>query len=364
MSIPVYKNSKVYVACSANIATGGPELLHQLAYNLRNELQIDAQMLYDGFDNKQYNTPVHFDYEHYNVPWTLEIAPSDDNGNNILIVPEVQHFTSMLEKYSHIRKGVWFLSVDNYYLSRMSKCDLFFQRLTNKILSFFKYDPFFEIDIRKLNLKNKKPQNDKSLIKASFYMTNSFRGLEWLEQAGMAPLFYLSEYINENFLQVTTDISKKENIVAYNPGKGFSFTKKIIKHAPNITFVPLIGMSRSDVVKTLQKSKVYIDFGNHPGKDRLPREAAILGCCVITGKRGSAGYYEDVRIYDEFKFDDRPENISKIVSKIKNCMDHFSENHKKFDEYREVIKNEQRTFIESLKKIFCMADISQEKDKK
>jgi len=33
--------------------------------------------------------------------------------------------------------------------------------------------------------------------------------------------------------------------------------------------------------------QVYIDFGHHPGQDRLPREAVQCGCVVITGKRGS-----------------------------------------------------------------------------
>ena len=33
--------------------------------------------------------------------------------------------------------------------------------------------------------------------------------------------------------------------------------------------------------------QVYIDFGHHPGQDRLPREAVQCGCVVITGTRGS-----------------------------------------------------------------------------
>ena len=30
--------------------------------------------------------------------------------------------------------------------------------------------------------------------------------------------------------------------------------------------------------------KLYIDFGGFPGKDRLPREAVMHDCCIITGK--------------------------------------------------------------------------------
>ncbi|MDK2791068.1 MAG: hypothetical protein PWP15_1588, partial [Methanothermococcus sp.] len=34
-------------------------------------------------------------------------------------------------------------------------------------------------------------------------------------------------------------------------------------------------MSREEVIKTLQRAKVYIDFGNHPGKDRIPSVKAL-----------------------------------------------------------------------------------------
>ena len=51
-------------------------------------------------------------------------------------------------------------------------------------------------------------------------------------------------------------------------------------------------MTPEQVVDLMSESKVYIDFGNHPGKDRIPREAVINGCCVITGVRGSARFKE------------------------------------------------------------------------
>ena len=185
-------------------------------------------------------------------------------------------------------------------------------------------------------------------------MTNSYRGMEWFRN--LQPLYYLSEYLNEEFLKTQIDLSKKENIVAYNPKKGFAFTKKIIKKAKDVKFIPLINMSRDEVIKTLQRAKVYIDFGNHPGKDRIPREAAILGCCVITGKRGSAAFFEDVSIPNEYKFKDREENIPNIIDKIKDCFENYEERYKDFEYYREVIKNEPQKFIEDLKKIFVKVE--------
>lgn len=33
------------------------------------------------------------------------------------------------------------------------------------------------------------------------------------------------------------------------------------------------------MILTMRKAKVYIDFGFHPGKDRIPREAVMCGAC-------------------------------------------------------------------------------------
>ncbi|MGB9794733.1 hypothetical protein [Caldisericum exile] len=357
MSVKIYNTTKIYIACPANYASGGPELLHQLGYHFINDLNVPAFMYYYNFDNSKFKTPVHPEYEFYNVPYTLEISEEEDIEKNILIVPEILSGLSLLPKYKNIRKGVWFLSVDNYYFSRIAKKDFFFQRALNKLMRLFHKPPLFDIfSENNLNKLAKKYdyRHDQLLKLADFYITNSNRGMNWFKD--LNPLYFLSEYLNPEFLKIQTDLSKKENIIAYNPKKGFSFTKKIISSARNIKFVPLINMSREEVIKALQKAKVYIDFGNHPGKDRLPREAAILGCCVITGKRGSAAFFEDVPIPDEYKFEDREENIPKIIEKIRDCFENFKERYKDFDYYRQVIKNEPQKFVEDLRKIFVKVE--------
>jgi hypothetical protein len=201
-------------------------------------------------------------------------------------------------------------------------------------------------------------RNDPLLKTADFYMTNTFRGMQWFKE--LNPMYYLSEYLNPEFLKTQPTLSKKEDLVAFNPKKGATFTKKIISFAKKkrkferVEFIPIINMSRSEVINTLLKAKVYIDFGNHPGKDRLPREAAILGCCVITGKRGSAAFYEDVPIPDEYKFEDIEENVPSIVEKIYDCITEFDRRYKDFENYRKIIKYEPQKFIEDLKKIFTV----------
>ena len=91
-------------------------------------------------------------------------------------------------------------------------------------------------------------------------------------------------------------------------------------------------------------SKVYIDFGNHPGKDRIPREAATCGCLIVTGTKGAAANDYDVCIPRKYKFDDKDENISKIVAQIQDLLENYSNYRKDYDLYRKSILSEEDTF--------------------
>ncbi len=351
MNIKIYPNTKVYVVAPANTATGGPELLHQLVFRLRNHLNIDAYMYYVPADLPD---PVHPEYKQYNNPYVEDI---EDKKENILIVPEVIDGIEVLPKYSEIRKVIWWLSVDNFYLSAIlsSKRNFFFRRVVNKISSLIFNRHLFDINALAMRKLTRLNLSDFDQVKqVDFHLVQSYYAMYHLDSNGISKrkIFYLSDYLNGNFFRIETDLSKKEDIVVYNPKKGFSFTRKIMKSASGVKFVPLINMTRQQVIETLQKAKVYIDFGNHPGKDRIPREAAILGCCVITGKRGSAKYFEDVPIPEEYKFEDKEENIPKIIEKLKDCFENFERRYEDFEYYRKVIKEEPQKFLEDLRRIF------------
>ncbi|MEO1783963.1 hypothetical protein V4762_02675 [Thermodesulfobium sp. 4217-1] len=354
--IEIYPNTKIYIAVPASIFTGGPELLHQLMFQLKNVLKIDNVFMY--YYPLGSSDPIHPNFKIYN-PTPIDFI--EDSQNNLLIVPET---SSLFINYSQIRKALWWLSVDNFYLNFIinSKINFFFPRLINKILKTIINHNIF--DIVEIALNSKKFQRfvlPDYIETINYHLCQSFYAKEFIKKGGISQdkIYFLSDYLNSSFLSINTDLSQKDNLVAYNPKKGSSFTKKIISNSKDIKFIPLINMSRTQVISTLQKAKVYIDFGNHPGKDRIPREAAILGCCVITGKRGSAAFFEDVSIPDEYKFEDKDENIPKIISKMKDCLENFESIYKDFDLYREKIKDEPQKFIEDLKKIFVKVENDQ-----
>ena len=115
-------------------------------------------------------------------------------------------------------------------------------------------------------------------------------------------------------------------------------------------------MSRSEVVELLRSAKVYIDFGSHPGKDRIPREAASLGCCVITNLTGNASNFDDIPIKAEYKIDAKMANLYKIRKQILNCFENYDNLVCDFSYYRSIIMAEKSKFIFDLRKFLYEID--------
>lgn len=333
---------KIYVLCPANVKSGGPELLHQLVYQLN---QINSRpRAYIVYYNLKTNNPVVPAYKKYvGKNWIVE-QKIEDNGDNLLIIPETG--LSQFNICKDIQKAIWWLSVDNFLNTNYFNSLIAQVGLVHGIIAKLKG-----------NIKNRA----KLIYKADYHFYQSYYAKDYLIKKGISfdKMFYLSDYINDYYVDSSKIAlnNKRKNIVLYNPKKGIEFTSKIIKATPNyIKFVPLINMTNEQIFYNLVSSKVYIDFGNHPGKDRFPREAAILGCCVITGRRGSANYSKDVPIEEKYKILDKDENIPLIVKRIQDCVDNYNLRQTDFYNYRKKITKEKAKFIESCKEIFDLKE--------
>lgn len=325
----ISKESVFYIVAPAGLATGGPELLHQLAVKLKAKGK-GVKIFYTQIDSsKPVKDPVHPNYKQYDIEYVDEIP---DAENNVVIVPETR--TYILNNFVKAKKIVWWLSVDNYFL----------------------YLPGIKGRINRILLHKFGSQNylffNRKLKLVDYHLVQSEYAMNMLTKYGVYNIDFLGDYLHESFLQERVDNNKKENIVAYNPLKGIKFTKKLIKHSEGINFVPIQNMTREQVVELLKKSKVYIDFGFHPGKDRIPREAAFLNCCVISNIRGSAGFKKDVPINEKFKFQDVNENFSKVISMINSCFNSFDEKILEFESYRDEIIQQESEFEKQIDKLF------------
>jgi hypothetical protein len=335
--IKILDDTKVYVWTPAKVATGGPEALHQLVYNLRNSLGINAFIFYVNLSNQIILDPVHENYKKYNNPYVFEI---EDNSKNILIVPEMFQAISIVNNFKKIRILIWWLSLDNYYIIRFSiELGVSFEEVNRNPYFAIRY--YQDVDLTK----------DEYLKKAICHMAQSVYVQEHLINKGFSNVVYLSEYLNEDFLNENFNRKDKRDIVLYNPAKGMEFTSKII-NIGHFRYIPISNRNRKQIIYLLEHAKVYIDFGNFPGKDRIPREAVIMGCCIITGKKGSAYYFADLPISDEYKFEDKEENIPLIADKIQDCFYNFEKNIENFINFRNIIKQEHQKFIQDLQCIF------------
>ena len=355
--VEVHPNTKVYVLLPSKGTTGGLELLHQLVYRLRTDLNVDASLYWPHDMTSNCTAEAYANYDNP-VSYTVEDIPS-----NILLYPEAFGCLAYVARNTQISKIMWWLSVDNFYASMLVRTRLDYTILgfINILCRFLHKTPVYDLPMsiqRKIPKLSKGLRHNRMVQQTNYHLCQSHYAYNFLIKAELTAetLFYLSDFLAEDFLKIQPSLSRKENIVAYNPAKGFKFTQKIIKAGSGITFVPLVNMSRDQIIDTLHSAKVYIDFGHHPGKDRIPREAAILGCCVITGNSGSAASYLDVPIPDEYKYDDREEHIHRIIYKIKECLNNYQERYKDFEHYRRVIKAEPSKFTEDLKNIFVVRE--------
>lgn len=317
----IYPGTRVYVLCPASWFTGGPTLLHQLASQLL-ALGIDAQMVYLPPDGKKYDHPVSPEYEKYHVGWSRDIC---DDEKNILIVFETYPWGISYGK--RIRKVLWWLSVDNYFESIV--------RYVNSI------------DIKKATtvpLDNIYVFGEKRII----HWCQSEYARQFVRCNGVPEenIFMVEDYLSHGFLTGEIDLSRKRDIVVYNPKKGMEFTEKLIAQSPDIDWRPIQDMTSEQVKDLLLQAKVYIDFGNHPGKDRIPREAALSGCVVITGRRGAAANDIDIPISEEYKLNDQ--NIGGILGKIQYVFTDFITAYQQQSAYRQQIKHDFPHFVEEL----------------
>lgn len=329
----IFEDTKIYIMAPANTASGGPLLLHQLCYNLRKR-NIDAYMVYINIGN---NEPIHVFYKKFNLPY-VQTKDIINKNENILITCETITDIIYNEEVSCLRKVIWWLSVDFFlndhnFTSHLNSMNI----LKTKFIKKYTFDKNIEI----------------------IHFVQSYYARQFLIFNGIKNelIHDLSDYLDPIFtenLEVSLKANKR-NIVVFNPKKGFEYTSKLINLASkkyNIEWIPIINMTPEQVNDTLRLAKVYIDFGNHPGKDRIPREAAMCGCCIITGKMGSAQFFEDVSINEEYKFEDIDENLNNILNKIKYIFDNYNAEIENFKNYRLKIMNEYKIFQKEIDVIF------------
>ena len=326
----VYKDSKIYILSSGDEYTGGTLSLQQLCRALL-QLNFDAKMVYVN----RINRPTSEELIKLRMPYTTDI---DDDQKNVMIFPETIFMSTLPVR--NIQKVIWWLSTDFH-----------FHHLYYRIEDYIKNRRFLKEPSPEINLYR---FNEFEHIAHCEYVYQFLK----VNQVPNNKIFMLGDYVSDHFYEGASKVNlvAKENIIAYNPRKDFELSKKIITAAPDLTFIPIQNMSPDEVQNLLARAKVYIDFGFHPGREHIPREAALSHAVVITGKRGSAGNDIDVPLPPDFKFDDSIGNdeniIPGIISKIRYIFENFQSEHDRQNPYRDEVWQDPKVFFNNVAKIF------------
>lgn len=301
-----------YILAPANVTSGGPELAHQLCCAINENTVYKAYMCYVDTEEQDWEKCLPIDTgapESYSVYHTEHAVALEemDSGENIVVVPE--GLTYSVSVFREAKMVLWWMSVDNYIVSTQeSNLDSLKSRIT-------------------------------------LHLLQSFYAQKYVEQHFPdGKMLYLSDYINEQHGRFLFPAQYRKNVVLYNPKKGYENIEPLMKKITWIEWKAIYNLNIEEIIILMQSSKIYIDFGNHPGKDRIPREAAANGCCVITNKKGSAAYQEDVPIPEQYKFQSPEDSVAEIELLMRDICEHYEEHQKHFADYRDWIMSEKKNF--------------------
>ena len=281
---------KLVVACPANVVTGGPEALHQLVHTANEWAPGTAAIWYlpDGTAE----TPS--TYQHYLCP---VIRRSQIPSHALLVLPEI--WPEVAPELPNPR-ALWWLSLGNF--GTHGQTDL--QRIV-------------------LNLCQS---------------TYAYRAL-----AETPDKLMLTDWVS---LPSITEITRRD-MIAVNPAKNAGLLEPYRQATADIPFVYLTGCGPLQVSQALHGARIYIDFGRHPGRDRLPREAALAGCVVLSTRNGAAACFEDMPLDDYFKFDSLAE-LSARVREILAAPEQFQAAQKN---YRQWVQGQRDTFRAEVRRL-------------
>jgi hypothetical protein len=298
----------VFVICPAVAVTGGPELCHQLVHALNTIRPGSAAIVYEPFEMPHLIPPPFRRYD------ALLARVEDIPHGATVVLPEV--YGRFLGRFQGCRILFWWMSVNNFHQAAAGHAGA-------------------QIEVMRRT------------VWQHLYQSEYAHG--FLACAKLSPAHRLGDKLADDYLTAPPAAARKDLLV-FNPAKGFARTEQIfyaltksLRRAPQV--IALKDKSRDEIRQILSEAKLYIDFGEHPGKDRLPREAAALGCCVLTNRRGAAANPVDLPIPDDCKINDRkPGWERRAAGKIHKMIDDYDQQRFRFDDYRRQIAAEPAQF--------------------
>lgn len=282
---------KVQLLFPKGVRTGGPKCLFQLGRALADQ-GLEVEMVPTRGTARR--EPV-ADYEVFGL---REGSRLDDHSDVLVITPETS-FTEVVP-LSNAPVAIWWLSVDFAVPFELSKAFARGEPM-NKVLRIFlrntlsgQYRSFREV----MSFRSKRVVH---------HLAHSDYAKRVVDETFGVNSFMVSDFTipPTTSAQAQYEVSStvQANQVSFNPKKGGDLIARVAGLASGFNFVPISGLAHDEVVQVLSESAVYLDLGQFPGKDHLPREAIRAGTPVLVGKRGSAASQVDFPLPSDFKLD-------------------------------------------------------------
>lgn len=299
------KNSikRVVIVCPAYLKSGGPENLCQI-YAALQTLNFEIYVLWvDNTDNvfKEYKDGVwylcHQDInlatdiyvQNYGVNYLSCDVPLDEK--TFVIVPEI--WSDYIYFFENAKKGISWLSIGYINVDRCAEILL----------------PLIE---------------QKKLDHLDCVHLSQAPWIQKVLHYWGAKSFLLGDYISRPYFS-GSKTHKSPNSIAYFPRKGGNLAAKFIEQYPDFYFIRLEKLNQLGMLWALDSARIYIDFGDFPGKDRIPREAILRNCIIFIHNKGCATDVESFPIDNYFRFTEEDILDGTLYTKIKHALHHYDE---------------------------------------
>ncbi|AET33363.1 hypothetical protein P186_1961 [Pyrobaculum ferrireducens] len=190
------------------------------------------------------------------------------------------------------------------------------------------------------------------------YLAQSRYVVEFLRRYGVPweNIILLHEPLEEEFIKSALDANlpaKKENAVAWNRRKSNTVGYKLAKLLRDrFKVYELFNVGKEKMVDILSRTKVFIDIGWHPGRDRPPREAVAMWNVPLVNNHGGLYYYEDYPVPHKYKIDcyDICNKVSykELVDRVIDFVENYDAHIKVFEDFRRYIVEEPELFIKDV----------------
>ncbi|WP_408899070.1 hypothetical protein ACJ5H2_08170 [Nocardioides sp. R1-1] len=332
---------RVSVFYPRGVRTGGPEALHQLVDALRSLGHDAALVPLPGTAR----SPRVAEYERYDAP---ERAHAARGPRDAVVTPEI-----WVPRASVTGAATWFcwwLSVDNSPVFLDERRRHTGAEAERTVAAAVRALP------RRLGRGLAGPVRRRRL-RAAVHLAQSVYARDFVARELAVPVALLSDYVTSSITGSDPPAEAARGtttpVVAFNPAKGGEVVARVAAAVTTpVEWLPIVAMSPAEVEDALARSDVYLELGHLPGKDRIPREAAVRGAVVLIAARGAGANPDDFPLPAEHRIALGDDLAGRTVRVLTDVLADLPEHRRRQAGFRARLAQERRVFLAEVREGF------------